>query len=89
MYNFNIIDNKDRSFDFDYTTNQDKNSYEETNYMNRNSSYINLINNKNNQSDSCNMIPDLNPNANNSTYGYEDHSYRERFINSHSFNSKQ
>ena len=88
LYNFNIIDNKDRSFDFDYTTNQDKNSYEETNYMNRNSSYINLINNKNNQSDSCNMIPDLNPNANNSTYGYEDHSYRERFINSHSFNIK-
>ena len=88
VYNFNIADNKNRSIDFDCTINQDKNSYEETNYMNKNSSYINLISNKNNQSDSCNMVPDLNPYINNSTYGYEDHSYRERLINSHSFNIK-
>ena len=88
LYNFNIVDNKNRSIDFDYTINQDKNSYEETNYMNRNSSYINLISNKNNQSESFNMIPDLNPNANDSNYGYEDQSYKERIIKSHSFKIK-
>lgn len=88
LYNFNMIGNKNRSIDFDYTINQDKNSYEETNYMNKNSSYINLNSNKNNQSESCNMIPDLNPNANNSTYEYEENCYRDRMINSHSFNIK-
>ena len=75
---------------FDYPSNYNMiNNEDNYNYNNK---YINIINNK--QSESCyNIIPHL-PNLNNynnicnNNNGYDDSSYREKLINSHSFNFK-
>ena len=92
-----ILHNKDKnnennSIDLENSLNQEKdiNNNEESNYIHKNNSYINIFNNS--HYDYTKMIPHL-PNLvnynniyNNNSNIYEDSSYREKMINSRSLN---
>ena len=96
-FGITVLNNKDKnnennSFDLENSLNQEKDiiKNEDTNYIHKNNSYINIFNN--NQNDNYNMIPHL-PNLvnynniyNNNSNIYDDSSFREKMINSRSLN---
>ena len=86
-FGIKILNNKEKennTIDYENLSNKEKND--------KNNEEINIRNSNKRSNSNCNIIPKLpnlisiNHNINNNTYGYDDSSYREKIINSHSFN---